>query len=446
MKKFLGLIVLITLFTACSSRTTLTNEEIIQKISTDELQKHVVELADDKYQGRAAGYKGEKEAALYIARHFENIGLEPLNKDSKSPAGYFQEFDFEVLDSTKPWEILSSQNVVGFLKGTEKPIEYIVIGGHHDGQGMIGQADYGRSSPEDLEVDSIRASNDKIWNSAVDNAVSISAIIEMARVLKENNIKTKRSIIFTTFSAEENGLNGSAFFANDPPVPIENIKAMVNLEKIIGDPDAEFLYVSYGTNPVFEEIRIETDSLRGLKMTPFYPGMIANTDHYAFGQRRIPTITMGTGSRKYVHTSLDHADGLNYDLLNQRTQYILSYIMRLVNADSDFKFAGSLDGLLGVTGGQASEEEKRIKNFNGDVAFKISTVVKESHGYNADLKSGDLIIAIDNKPLKRKSFYTGLEDLIGDVTEETIGEVEKSKVTLRLIRGDTVIERTILLK
>ncbi|MDM9630874.1 M28 family peptidase [Robiginitalea aurantiaca] len=446
MKKSIELIVLITLFTACSSRTTLTNEEVIQKISMVELQKHVTELADDKYQGRGAGYKGEHEAALYIARQYQNIGLEPFYEDSKNPVSYFQEFDFEVLDSTKPWEILSTQNVVGFLKGTEKPNEYIVIGGHHDGQGMSSQADYGRSIPEDLEVDSIRASNDKIWNSAVDNAVSISAIIEMARVLKKYNIRTKRSIIFTTFSAEENGLNGSAFFANDPPVPIKNIKAMVNLEKIIGDPDAEFLYVSYGTNPVFEEIRIETDSLRGLKMTPFYPGMIANTDHYAFGQRRIPTITMGTGSIKYVHTSLDHADRLNYELLNKRTQYILSYLIRLVNADSDFKFSGSLDGLLGVTGGQASEEEKKIKNFNGDVAFKISTVVNDSHGYNADLKSGDLIIAIDNMPLKRKSFYNGLEDLIGDITEETIGEVEKSKVTLQLIRGDSIIVRTITLK
>lgn len=211
MKKMLRLIVLITLFNACSSRTTLTNEEIIQKISTIELQKHVFELADDKYQGRAAGYKGEKEAALYIATNFKNIGLEPVNKASNSPTSYFQKFDFEVLNSNIPWEILSSQNVIGFLKGSDRPNEYIVIGGHHDGQGMIGQADYGRSIPEDSEADSARASNDIIWNSAVDNAVSISAIIEMAKVLKENNVKTKRSIIFTTFSAEENGLNGSAF-------------------------------------------------------------------------------------------------------------------------------------------------------------------------------------------------------------------------------------------
>lgn len=221
---------------------------------------------------------------------------------------------------------------------------------------------------------------------------------------------------------------------------------MVNLEKLIGDPDAAFLYVSYGTNPIFEEIRIETDSLTGLKMTPFYPGMIADTDHYAFGQRRIPTITIGTGSRKNVHTSLDHADGLNYEQLNIRTQYILSYLMRLVNADSDFVFTGSLDGLLGVTGGETSEAEKTARNFNGDVAFKITTVVKESHGHNAGLQAGDLIIAIDDKPLKRKSYYKGLEDLIGDVREDAIGEVEKEKVTLRLIRGDTIIERTIVLK
>jgi hypothetical protein len=76
---------------------------------------------------------------------------------------------------------------------------------------------------------------------------------------------------------------------------------MLNLEKIVGDPDADFLYVSYATNPVFEQIRTQLDSTQPIHLLLFYPGLIADTDHYAFGQKRIPAITIGTGSSNNPH-------------------------------------------------------------------------------------------------------------------------------------------------
>jgi Zn-dependent M28 family amino/carboxypeptidase len=324
------------------------------------------------------------------------------------------------------------------LKSEENPNEYIVVGGHHDGQGMKGQALLGRSLAEGIVTDSIRASKDNIWNSAVDNAVSISAIMEMARVLSNNNIKLKRSMIFTTFSAEESGLDGSTYFVNNPPVPLDQIKAMVNLEKIIGDPEAEFLYVTYGTNPIFENLRKRTDSLQNIKMKPFYPGMIANSDHYAFAQRKIPAITIGTGSSINVHTPLDHANRLDYDLLKKRTQYILYYLIALANSESLFEFTGDLSGLMGVSGGPATKLEREQKGFLGDVAFKVTTVVKDSQGYNAGLLSGDLIVGIGDASVKYKKFYQGLEDVIG--------ETDKKEITLNVLRNNKKIELVISLK
>ncbi len=169
-------------------------------------------------------------------------------------------------------------------------------------------------------TDTIAALKDSIWNSAVDNAVSIAVIMEIARVLQESKVKLKRSIIFATFSAEESALDGSTYFVNHPVVPKHQIKGMINLEKIVGDSDADFLYVSYGTNSIFEDIRKLADTLSNIKLTPFYPGIIADTDHYAFTQRSIPAITIGTGSRINVHTALDHADNLDYVLLKNRSQ------------------------------------------------------------------------------------------------------------------------------
>ncbi|MBN4070469.1 M28 family peptidase [Olleya sp. AH-315-F22] len=417
---------------SCSKKNH-TTQDLISNISTEELKKHVYKLADDEFEGRGAGYKGEKAAAIYIADNFKTKGLLTLGSNED----YFQKFNFHTLDSN-PWEILQTQNVLGVLKGDKYPDEYIVVGGHHDGQGMEGQALLGRNTPEGIVTDSITASKDLIWNSAVDNAVSISAIIEMARVLSNTNIKLKRSIIFTTFSAEESGLDGSAYFVNNPPVPLRQIKAMVNLEKIVGDPGAEFLYVSYGTNPIFEHLRKEIDSLQEINLTSFYSGMIANTDHYAFAQRKIPTITIGTGSSINIHTPLDHANRLDYDLFKKRTQYILHYLIELTNSESSFEFTGDLSGLMGVSGGPASKLEKKQKDFDGNVAFKVTTVVKDSKGYIAGLRAGDLIIGIENDLVKYKKFYQGLEDVIG--------ETDKKEIILKVIRNNKKIELVISLK
>jgi peptidase M28-like protein len=407
------------------------------EVSTSELKNHVINLSSDEFEGRGSGYKGEKLAANYIAKKFESIGLQPIKTLDKNVNDFFQSFEFHTLESRNSWEVLNTQNVIGLLKGKINPEEYIIIGAHHDGQGKQGQAILGRNI-ESIVKDSLAVNNDTIWNSAVDNAVSVSAILEIGRTILEKNIGLNRSIIFTTFSAEESGLDGSTFFVNNPPVPLNQIKAMINLEKLVGDPDSEFLYVSYETNPVFEQIREKTDSLESIKLKPFYPSLIANSDHYAFAQRKIPSITIGTGSQINVHTPLDHAENLDYVLLKKRTEYVLSYLIQLVNSNTTFYFTGNLSGLLGISGGPATKLEKKERGFNGRVAFKVTTVVNDSRGYQAKILPGDLVIAIDNNPIEFKKFYQGLEDVIG--------ETNKSSVNLKILRGNVEIETTINLK
>jgi C-terminal processing protease CtpA/Prc len=92
---------------------------------------------------------------------------------------------------------------------------------------------------------------------------------------------------------------------------------------------------------------------------------------------------------------------------------------------------------LGVSGGPATKEEKLIMNFNGEVAFKVTTVIKDSKGYISGLIPGDLIIGIDNKPLKNQKFYQGLEDVIG--------ESDNNTAILKIIRDNQIIFSTITL-
>lgn len=176
MKILLNCTLLVLILISCEKKSqTIANPSLY--ISTNELKNHVYKLASDELEGRGAGYPGEKQAALYIAKNFKSNGLIALKFTNKNLDDYLQPFDFHTIGSDYAWETLKTQNVMGLLKGGLLPEEYIVVGGHHDGQGKIGQADFGRNIVE-IVKDSVKTSKDSIWNSAVDNAVSISAIME----------------------------------------------------------------------------------------------------------------------------------------------------------------------------------------------------------------------------------------------------------------------------
>jgi len=406
-------------------------------IDENHLKHHVTVLAHDSLEGRGAGYRGDLRAAKYLAQNFKDIGLESLKAKENNLDDYLQSFNFYTLGDLKPWQKMSSQNVVAILKGSELPDEYIVIGGHLDGQGLKTQADLGKSIPEGIITDKEAAKKDTIWNSAVDNAVSIASIIEITRVLKNNKVRLKRSIIFVGFNAEENSLDGSIYFVNNPIVPLHQMKAMINLEKIVGDPEALFAYCTNGEKtPVFEKIAVKTDNLGGIKAPNFPLPILANTDHYAFIMNKIPAITMGTGSQINIHTSLDHADRLDYKLLEQRTEYILNYLVNLTNSEADeFMFTDDLSEVTGVTGGPATEEEMFSQGFKGERAFKVANIVKNTVGEKAGIQPEDLIISVNGKMVKKKPFYQGLEDALGDEYDP-----KESKVLLEVIRGGGIME------
>ena len=73
-------------------------------IKAEELKVHLEVLASDAYEGRETGQKGQKMAAEYIKKHFENIGIPPLQNLKQ---GYFQEF---ALDVYMPQELSISIN------------------------------------------------------------------------------------------------------------------------------------------------------------------------------------------------------------------------------------------------------------------------------------------------------------------------------------------------
>lgn len=70
---------------------------------------------------------------------------------------------------------------------------------------------------------------------ALYNAVSIASVLEIARVLKQSGISLCWSVVFVAFDAGESALNGATFYANNSIGGCQATKAMINLEKVVGN-------------------------------------------------------------------------------------------------------------------------------------------------------------------------------------------------------------------
>ncbi len=109
-------------------------------------------------------------------------------------------------------------NVVGILPGKSKPDEYVIFSGHYD--------HLGTGSPNEGYP---HGTTDSIYNGANDDAAGSAAVIMLAEYFKQLN-KNERSIVFTTFVAEELGGYGSQYFSKQM-LP-EKVVAMFNIEMI----------------------------------------------------------------------------------------------------------------------------------------------------------------------------------------------------------------------
>ena len=251
-------------------------EPAADKASVDRLKAHLAELAGDAYEGRNAGYPGNDKAAEYIAAHFKKIGLRPAGqKDDKGNPTWFQSF---TVDDR------ATRNVIGLAEGSDPALksEYVIIGAHYDHVGKEGQSSQGRMPKVGVDP------ADKIWNGADDNGSGTVTVLEIAQAFMEGKIRTKRSVIFMTFSGEEWGLLGSKHYVQHPLFPLEKTVAMINLDMVgrngtkplevmailtsDGWADRRAAGTGVGTRPAGrspEEATISRSRRRGFPRTPF---------------------------------------------------------------------------------------------------------------------------------------------------------------------------------
>lgn len=175
----------------------------------------------------------------------------------------------------------SDANVLGVLKGAEAPDEYVLYMGHWD----------------HLGVDASSEAEDKIYNGAVDNATGVAGILEIAEKFAAGP-RPRRSILFAAVTAEESGLLGSAYMAENPPVPLKNIVGGVNIDAILPLPPAkDMIVVGYGASEL-EDILKEIAGAKGkyLRADPEpEKGYFYRSDHISLSKKGVPMLYSDAG-------------------------------------------------------------------------------------------------------------------------------------------------------
>ncbi|MEO9635041.1 MAG: M28 family metallopeptidase [Parasphingorhabdus sp.] len=171
---------------------------------------------------------------------------------------------------------MDSKNVVGILKGKTRPDEYVVYTAHWDHLGRCKPAPDG----------------DDICNGAIDNATGTAALVALA----EAHVKAgapDRSIIFLAVTAEESGLLGSAYYAQNPIYPLNKTVGGVNMDAFgMAGPANNVIVVGKGKSGLdrYLEAALTGDGrVAEAEPTP-EKGYYYRSDHFSFAKLGVPMI------------------------------------------------------------------------------------------------------------------------------------------------------------
>ena len=190
-------------------------------------------------------------------------------------------------------------NLIGYIEGTEYPDEIILYMGHWDHLGMVETED---------GVD--------IYNGAVDNATGIGALLSIAERMMTHDEAPKRSIVFAALTAEESGLLGSKYYADNPAFPLELVAGGINIDALnVYGATWDVSVVGYGNSELEDYLRKHAaDQQRHLVREPTpEAGYFYRSDHISLARKGVPMVYAQAGS-DYIGRDEEYAQKVAEDL------------------------------------------------------------------------------------------------------------------------------------
>ncbi|MDO8548746.1 MAG: M28 family peptidase [Ignavibacteria bacterium] len=356
--------------------------------------------------------------AVHFKRNFadrlfdsQGLNLEDYQKkisESKTPASFIFK-DVKVKIKTGVEEVQKeSWNVAGYLEGNDPVLknEYIVVGAHFDHLGMG-------------ETGSLyRGDDPQIHNGADDNASGTTGVLELAEKFANEKDKLKRSILFITFSGEELGLLGSAYFVNNTPIPVSQMSTMINMDMIgrLNEKD-ELIVYGIGTSSGWKELLNATNSYNF--NLAFHDDGYGPSDHSSFYGKNIPVLFFFTGTHPDYHRPGDDADKINFEGEERILNYVYDVTYKINTAEQKPEYVNVPRKEMGTTGGW-KVYVGTIPDYAANVeGFRISGVNEGSPAQKGGIKAGDIMISFGGKKITNiyDYVYALQEHVPGDVVE-----------------------------
>ena len=175
-----------------------------------------------------------------------------------------------------------SYNVIGKITGTDHPDEVIVYTAHWDHLGV--------GTPD--------KTGDSIYNGALDNATGTAGLLELARAFKGLKTKPARTIVLLAVTAEEQGLQGSAYYAQNPIYPANKTLANINIDGLNRfGATKDMVVIGEGQSELEDYLKQEIERTGGYISFETHPeaGYYYRSDHFNFAKAGIPALFIESG-------------------------------------------------------------------------------------------------------------------------------------------------------
>ncbi|MDW7695502.1 M28 family peptidase [Flammeovirgaceae bacterium SG7u.111] len=255
--------------------------------------------------------------------------IKKINKKGKTLAGEYS--NTIAITMERKIESVTTENVLGFLEGTDLKDEVVIVTAHYDHIGITGG---------------------EINNGADDDGSGTVSVLEIAEAFtsaKKEGHGPRRSMLFMTVTGEEKGLLGSRYYSENPIFPIENTVTDLNID-MVGRVDEKhkdnpfYIYI-IGSDMLSSELHelsedvakkqypnIELDYQYNAKDDPnrFY----YRSDHYNFAKHGIPVIFYFNGTHEDYHRPTDTVEKIHFDKMEQVARLIFSTAWEVANSDN----------------------------------------------------------------------------------------------------------------
>jgi hypothetical protein len=290
-------------------------------------------------------------------------------------------------------------NVAGYIEGSDpwKRDQWIILGAHYDHLGLGG---IGSSSRQPDTV--------AVHYGADDNASGVASLIEIAEKIALDENPPERSFLFLAFGAEEMGLLGSKYFTDNSVIPIDSVSLMMNLDMVGRMKDGHLQVIGTGTSEEGERIITGLANKDSITLTTSPEGFGAS-DQTSFYGKDIPVLFLTTGVHADYHTPGDKADKLNYPGMVKTAEYAFQILDTVSRMDSMLTFRESGPKTMPSTrtgrGKVTLGIMPDITSTDDSLGMRVEFVSPGKPAEIGGMKKGDMILAIDGKPINNVYDY-----------------------------------------